>query len=260
MGSERGSRGSRATSWRLVRQSPPPAPSEPQGIGLDDWAWKRRRRDGTLSGDLERGLPSDLLADRSVETVSAWLKEHPSLDTSSRAGSAPDAPAMKKGAPQARQVRDRWHLVKKLAACVSVQLAQRLAELRSAEQGRAQSEKKEQRQTVEEQRPTQTRAVQHAQLARQAERTARYAHIVAVQKQGVNSTEIARQLGVTQRTLQRWIATEPIPYARPRKQRSRLIDPYKTSLVKRWHHGCRKGVQLPRAVRTKGYKGSGRAL
>jgi DNA-binding NarL/FixJ family response regulator len=98
-------------------------------------------------------------------------------------------------------VSDRWHLVKNLAACVSVQLAQSLAELRRAEQGRAQSEKKEKGQAREERRPAQTRAVQHAQLARQAERTARYEYIVALQKQGVNSAEIALQLGVTQRTM-----------------------------------------------------------
>jgi transposase len=67
-------------------------------------------------------LPIDLLPDRSVETVSAWLKEHPSLDTISRDGSSEYASAIKKGAPQAREVRDRWHLAN-LAGCVSVLLA-----------------------------------------------------------------------------------------------------------------------------------------
>src|SRR5712692_608549 len=195
--SELGISGSRDTILRLLRQSPPPARSEPHVIGLDDWAWKRRLRSGTLICDLELGLPIDLLADRSVETVSAWLKMHPSIDTISRDGSSQYASAMKKGAPQARQVSDRWHLVKNLAACVSVQLAQSLAELRRAEQVKARSEKKERRQAVEERRPAQTRAVQHAQQARQAERTARYEHIMALQKQGVNSAEIAFQLGVT---------------------------------------------------------------
>jgi len=157
-------------------------------------------------------------------------------------------------------VSDRWHLVKNLAACVSVQLAQSLAELRRAEQGRTRSEKKEKRQALEARRPAQTQAVRHAQQARQAERTARYEHIVALQKQGVNSTEIALQLGVTQRTIQRWSATGTIPYSGPRRQRARLIDPYKTYLLKRWHQGCRKGAQLERELRAKGYKGSGRAL
>jgi transposase len=131
--SELGISGSRDTILRLVHQSEQPALQEPQVIGLDDWAWKRRQRYGTLICDLERGLPIDLLPDRTVETVSAWLKEHPSIDTVSRDGSSEYASAIKKGAPQARQVSDRWHLVKNLAACVSVQLTQSLTELRRTE-------------------------------------------------------------------------------------------------------------------------------
>ena len=83
---------------------------------------------------------------------------------------------------------------------------------------------------------------------------------MAFQKEGVKTAEIALQLGVTSRTVQRWIATGTLPYAGPRKQRPRLIDPYKTYLLKRWHQGCHKGAQLEREVRAKGYKGSGRAL
>jgi transposase len=168
------------------------------------------------------------------------LKKHPSLDIVSRDGSSEYASAIKKGAPQARQVSDRWHLVKNLAACVSVQLARTFAQLRRAE----------------ERRPAQTPAVQQAQQARQAERMARYEHILELQKQGMKSGEMARTLRMSQRTLQRWIATGNIPYARRKRPRARLIDPYKTYLLKRWHQGCHSGAQLERELRAKGYKGS----
>ena len=110
-------------------------------------------------------------------------------------------PLSKKGAPQARQVSDRWHLVKNLAECVSIQLAHSLTELRRAEQTTARSGKKEGRQVSGERRPARTRAVQYAQQTRQAERTARYEQIMALQKEGVKIAEIALQLGVTQRTM-----------------------------------------------------------
>jgi len=239
-GQEQGLSGSRDTILRLVRRLPQPAESSPRIIGLDDWAYKRRLRYGTLICDLERGQPIDLLPDREVSTVEAWLKQHPSIDVVSRDGSSEYASAIRKGAPQARQVSDRWHLVKNLAACVSVQIARTLAQLRRAE----------------ERRPAQTQAVQQAQQARQAERTARYEHILELQKQGMKSGEIARTLGMSQRTLQRWIATGNIPYARRRRQRARLIDPYKTYLLKRWYQGCHSGAQLERELRAKGYKGS----
>ncbi len=61
---------------------------------------------------------------------------------------------------------------------------------------------------------------------------------------------------MSQRTIQRWIATGTIPYARRKRPRASLIDPYKTYLLKRWHQGCHSGAQLERELRAKGYKGS----
>src|SRR6266566_2712994 len=184
-GSELGFSGSRDTILRLVHQSRRPAGQEPHVIGLDDWAWKRRRRYGTLICDLERGLPIDLLPDRTVETVSAWLKKHPSIDTISRDGSSEYASAIKKGAPQAREVSDRWHLVKNLAACVSVLLTESLAQLRRAQQAAANSPEEEHHSHSH----PRTQAEKRAQQARQAERRARYEQITALQTQGMKSAE-----------------------------------------------------------------------
>jgi excisionase family DNA binding protein len=208
----------------------------------------------------ERSQPIDLLPDRSVETVAAWLQKHPSLEVVSRDGSWEYAVASKKVVPQARQVSDRWHLVKNLAACVSVQLAQSLARLRRAETAAAGRNEQVEEHPSNRPRPAQTRAIAQAQVARQAERTARYEHIVQLQKQGLTSAEIALQLGVTPRTIQRWIATGTIPSSRPRRQRARLLDASHSYIVERCKQGCRNGAQLERELRAKGYQGSGRAL
>src|SRR5690348_5403456 len=48
LGSVLGLGGSRDTILRLVRQSPTPASSPPRVVGVDEWAWKRRRRYGTV--------------------------------------------------------------------------------------------------------------------------------------------------------------------------------------------------------------------
>src|SRR5713101_9663939 len=55
-GSELGFSGSRDTILRLVHQSPRPALQEPHVIGLDDWAWKRRLRYGTLICESRAGV------------------------------------------------------------------------------------------------------------------------------------------------------------------------------------------------------------
>ncbi len=259
IGSDLGISGSRDTILRLVRQSHPSAHSEPHVIGLDDWARKRRLRYGTLICDLESGLPIDLLPDRSVEIVSAWLKKHPSIHVVSRDGSSEYASAITKGAPQARQVSDRWHLVKNLAACVSVQLTQSLTQLRRAEQAAANATQEQQPLPQHHSHPR-TRAEKRTQQARQAERTARYEQIMALQQQGMKSIEIAAFMGMAPRTVREWLDRGDIPYSGSRKPRARLIDPYQIYLRERWQQGYRQGAQLERELRAKGYKGSPRAI
>ena len=62
------------TMLRLIRASPVPEMSTPRVVGIDDWAWRRGQRYGTLVVDLERNRPLDLLPDRDAQTVEAWLK------------------------------------------------------------------------------------------------------------------------------------------------------------------------------------------
>jgi len=259
LGCELGMSGSRDTILRLVRQSEQSARPELHVIGLDDWAWKRRQRYGNLICDLERGLPIDLLPDRAVETVEAWLRAHPSIDVVCRDGSSEYASAISKGAPQARQVSERWHLVKNLAACVSVQLARSLTQIRRA--GHTATTTYEEVQLSREQYShPRTRAERRTHQVRQDERLARYEHITALFKQGMKSTDIAIQIGMTERTVRRWLSRGGIPYAGPRKPRPRLIDPYKSYLLSRWHQGCHNGAQLESELRAKGYEGSQRAI
>jgi hypothetical protein len=68
---------SKDTLLRLVRARAPEAKPASRVIGIDDWAWKRGHRYGTIVCDLERREIVDLLPDREAATVEAWLKDHP---------------------------------------------------------------------------------------------------------------------------------------------------------------------------------------
>ena len=260
IGSQQGLSGSRDTILRLVCRHQLPDPPPSPIVGIDDWAWKRRQRYGTLICDLQSHQPIDLLADRSVETVSAWFQAHPHVEIVSRDGSSEYASAITKGAPHARQVSDRWHLVKNLAACVSVQLAHSLAQIRRAELSAAANAPQEEQPSSQLHSHPRTRAEQRTQQARQAERLARYEQIMALRQQGMKHTDIAAQVGMAARTVRDWLSRGNIPYTAPRKSRARLIDPYKPYLLSRWQQGCRTGSQLERELRVQGYKGSARAL
>jgi transposase len=53
-------------------------PSTPlRVIGIDDWAWRRNHRYGTLVCDLEVRQVVTLLPDREPATAQAWLCDHP---------------------------------------------------------------------------------------------------------------------------------------------------------------------------------------
>jgi transposase len=181
--------GSPDTILRLVKQTERPA-SSPRVVGIDDWSWKRRLRYGTLICDLESCTPIDVLPDRSVETVSAWFENHPTVEIVSRDRASEYAMAIRKGAPQALQVADRWHLGKNLADSIQTLLARCRAEIRRAlhvqampEQERGETEPVPE----EERRPARSRSVQLAREGRRAQKLDRYTQVVALHQQGLGS-------------------------------------------------------------------------
>ena len=102
------------TLLRRLHQSSPHKPAPPRIIGVDDFAFRRGRRYGTLIVDLERHCPINLLPDLEAETLSRWLKAHPGIEIVTRDRSKTYACGITEGAPAAVQVADRWHLLKNL--------------------------------------------------------------------------------------------------------------------------------------------------
>lgn len=96
---------------QLRRKAVATTAQAPRVLGIDDWAWRKGRRYGTILCDLERGKVVDLLPDRSVESTAQWLRAHPGTEIISRNRASLYAEAATKAAPHAAQVADRWHLL-----------------------------------------------------------------------------------------------------------------------------------------------------
>src|SRR5438132_3439236 len=95
--------GSRQTVLRRIRAYQPAPGPAPHVIGIDDWAYRKGRRYGTIVVDLEQGGPVDLLEDRLAETVAAWLRAHPEVTVVARDRADAYASGVTQGAPKAAQ-------------------------------------------------------------------------------------------------------------------------------------------------------------
>lgn len=116
------------TLLRVLRQEQPVVPT-PRALGVDDWAWRRGHRYGTLLVDLQTHRPVDLLADRTAETLAAWLQQHSGIRIATRDRSGEYARGIQIGAPCAKQVADRWHLMHNLHDALERLLQRKRADL-----------------------------------------------------------------------------------------------------------------------------------
>ncbi len=113
--------GMRVTPTTLLRQMhslhPPPVASVSH-VGIDDFAWKKGHHYGTIVVNLLTHQVVDLLPDRTAQSVNAWLSAHPEIEVVSRDRGGAYADGARQGAPQARQVADRWHVMSNLGDSV----------------------------------------------------------------------------------------------------------------------------------------------
>ncbi len=251
---------SRATLLRLVRATPLPPFETPRVLGVDDWAFRRGQRYGTILVDLERRRPVDLLPDRSGSGLATWLREHPGAEVISRDRAGAYADGARQGAPAAIQVADRFHLLANAGELLERVLAsQRTALHRAAAAvdlalaGAAPPET-EARLAAPATPSGQTRA-QEEQQSRRAQRLARYEAVLALHQQGFSQVAISEQVGLGRKTVRRYLRSDAFPEHAPAAPRPSTLAPYDQYLRTRWADGCHNAHQLWQEIRSQGFPG-----
>jgi transposase len=246
---------SRQTLLRILRQPPPTSPPAPTVVGIDDWAWGKGQSMGTIVVDLARRQTIALLADDREATVAAWLKQHPSIQVVCRDRSRVYANAITAGAPQARQIVDRWHLGKNVGEVV-----ERVAERHSAA-----------RQTAANPPPAETAPAPAAEAApdaaptpaetaplspRQAEKQRQFERVKQLHAAGSSQRAIGRELGLDRRTVKHYILAETFPGAKLRRVSTpSTVQPYADLVCQRRRAGATMQA-IWEELREQGYTGS----
>jgi transposase len=162
------------------------------------------------------------------------------------------------GAPQAINVADRFPILKNLTEALQLLLARSQEEIKAASQVEEPEPGKLNQPTIalHEWRPLEPAHVEKARLARRAGRHTRSEQVVGLQEQGIKPKEIAQRLGLSPRTVQRWLASGMFPEAKGRRKRQSLFDHFAPYVLQRWKQGERQGSTLLRELRQQGYQGS----
>jgi transposase len=245
-----------STFLRQLRRRAVSVPAQgPRVLGIDDWAWRKRNRYGTILCDLERGKVVDLLPDRTEASTEQWIRDHPGAEIVSRDRASLYAEAATKAAPKAVQVADRWHLLHNLSEALVSALVPYHRLLTEA--ARTAAKKPEQPAAPAALPPDVTKPLPGKQCAQQQKRERRLVRYQAVMeqlRQGVSKSEAARNCGLGRRTVRRWVSACGFP-ERKHAYRPMMVDQHCEYLEQRWQQGCHNAAQLWRELRERGFRG-----
>jgi transposase len=232
------------TLLRVVRRRTSPPTESLNVVGIDDWAFRRNHRYGTIVCDLERRRIVTLLPDREGATVQAWLAAHPTITVVSRDRGGGYGEAAARALPHATQVADRWHLMENASTAFLQAVRKSMPPIRSAIGAT----------TINPELLTAAERLQYDGYLRREEANAA---IMVLAKDGVPIKQIVRRTGHSRQVVRQVIRGQRTDVFRVRQS---SLDAHLPWLDAQWASGCRNGAELWRRLRAEGYRGSLRVV
>ena len=224
--------------------------------GVDDWAWRKGHKYGTIIVDLERRAVVDVLADRSTATMTNWFRDHPNVDVVSRDRAGLYAEAAREGAPQAKQVADRFHLMQNFCETVERQLGGYEAPIRDFRISGGGNQALPALPARSDRRSDAVARTRLIRRDRQAVRQQIFNEIRALFEGGNAIGEIARKLGLGRRRVERWVRRIDVPDHNTMASTPSSPAYFGVLLERRWAEGITKVRHLFEEIRRRGYTGS----
>lgn len=242
------------TLLRIVRAKPERPSKSVRVVAVDEFALRKRERYATIIVDLEAHQPIDVLPGRESGPVAEWLAAHPEIEIVCRDRARAFAEAARVGAPQARQVVDRWHVWHNLAEAVEKTVGAHHGCIKTAYAELPDGRPPEPQTATVPDGHLDVRGRQRKLVAKMTERYAAVQDLVA---QGRSLRGISRDLQLDYYSVRRYARARSLDelLAKAAHRPSRL-DPYKHYLAQRVTDGCPSALQLFRELQSQGYRGS----
>jgi transposase len=258
------------TLLRRIKQADGRSSGIPRFVGIDDWAWCKGQRYGTIIVDLETNSVIDLLPDRETATVKAWLEAHPGIELVSRDRASAYSKAASEGAPDAQQVADRWHLLKNVREAIERLFERHQPVITEAlkptdpdPNSSANPPAGDQSSVATTSEPTSqespTPAIpasprQAVALAKRRRREERFERVHELHRQGMPIRQIARELSMSRNVVRRFLRCERCPdRSRRRAKRSRM-DAHREWIDARVSEGRINVSELHRELAANGFR------
>src|SRR5271167_2159173 len=186
-----------------------------RALGVDDWAWRKCQPFGTILVDLERSQVVDLLPTRSADSLVEWLAQYPEVTIVSRDRQGVYSEGARRGAPEAVQVADRFHLVLNLIQAVERHLAVNRRHLRIARPSAPElpsSPTEEVKSQTKQIRVRSSIVMQQMEVAQQRrqQKLELFRTIKQMRAAGMKVSQIANQLGLCRRRIDKWIQLDEL--------------------------------------------------
>jgi transposase len=231
------------TLLRLVRRRAARGFAVPTAVGIDDWAWRRNHRYGTLVCDLERRKTIALLPDREPATAAAWLAAQPQITVVARDRGGGYARAAQQALPNAVQVADRWHLMENASHAFLDAVAKCMRPIRAALGA-----------TID---PALLTAAERLRYESYRRREDANAVVLELSKGGLAIKEIVRRTGFSRGLVRNVLRGQRADIFRTRQS---ALDPHLPWLDEQWAAGVRNGAELWRRLKRQGFSGSLRVV
>ncbi len=234
-------------------------------VGVDDFGFKRGNGSATIMVDLERHKIVDILEGHSTELIAQWLRQRPNLEVVARDRSNVCREGIDAGAPKARQIADRWHLLHNLTQVLENFLLTKRTELKKAataeqttpnESGTSVAGKTDRVQSTEvpDKRPYEH--IEGPARKRHERLVEQWKEIRRLHLAGTKVKDISEWTGTSRSTVYRYRELAEPPPRPVHGRKKSVLDPWKPYLIARWNEGCHNAKRLYYEIRDQGYSHS----